>query len=102
MHAVGMVADTALEVRVDADDLRMLRRNSKNLRCTSTDDELWVRFLYRLRVAVETVDLVVLALEGEGSVRPEAFHHRERLVEPRDPHTRFVERKATLLVVDGH
>src|SRR3954471_9875408 len=102
MHAVRMFADTTLQVRVDADDLRVLCRDRQDLGRTTTDDDRWVRFLHRLRVAVEIVDRVVVTLEAEGSVRPETLHDGERLIETRDPDARLVEREAALLVVDRH
>src|SRR3954463_2984259 len=102
MHAVGMFTDATLQVRVDADDLRVLRRDGQDLGCATADDDRWVRLLHRLRVAVEIVDRVVLTIEAERSLRPETLHDRERLIETRDPDARLVERETALLVVDGH
>ena len=82
----GCVADPGLQVRVDADDLRVLRREREHLRPAAADDDRRVRLLHRLGLTVERVDLVVLAVERERAVGHQALEHGERLVEPRDAH----------------
>ena len=77
-----------LQVGVDPDDLRVLRRDRQHLRPAAADDDRRVRLLHRLRLTVETVDLVVLAVERERLGTHEPLHDGERLVEPGDAHAR--------------
>src|SRR5262249_16591515 len=51
------------QVRVDADDLRLARRQRQNLRRATTDQERRTWALHRLRLSVELGHGVVLALE---------------------------------------
>ena len=101
LRRVGRGAVARTQVRVDADDLRLARREREDLRRAAADEERH-RLLHRLRHAVELGDLVVLAVERERARREQPLHDRDRLREPRDAHARTVERDAGLLVVGGH
>ena len=61
-----------------------------------------VRLLHRLRLTVEPVDLVVLAVERERLRTHQALDDGERLVEAGDAHARGIEIDAGPLVVGGH
>ena len=90
------------ELRVDADDVRVLCRDLQHLRTARADEDRRVRLLHRLGQTVQAVDRVVLALEAVRAGRPQSLVDVERFDHPSDAHAVAFLRDAGLLVVRVH
>src|SRR6266581_186844 len=93
---------SAAEVAVDADDVGLACREGQHALAPAADDDRRVWSLHGLRLTVEAVDPVVLAVERQRAVGPQPFEHGERLGQAVDAHASGVEWKPAALVVDGH
>src|SRR5438876_666168 len=93
------LAREALDAGLPVGLVGVLRLDAqRHLLATAADPDLR-ELLDRLRVAVRAVERQVLALEGDGLLRPQPLQHLERLVEDLQPRACARIRDAVRLVL---